>query len=217
MPTTLPQSLRHLLAARDPDARGRGWAAFMAEFSSLLLYTAQSFGGDRDAVMDRYAFVVDALRDGDCRRLRTFLAEGRGKFSTWLVAVVRRLCIDQHRHRYGRPQATEVDAGQWRERRDLTDLVGSHVELAEIEDADAATDERVVRAELRAAITAALQRLDARERLLLRLRFEDGCSVPEIARLIGAPSPFHIYRQLDRLLATLGRELRAVGIDSPNP
>lgn len=52
--------------------------------------------------MDRYAHVLDKLQVDDFRRLRTFVADGRGKFTTWLTVVVRRICLDHHRQRYGR-------------------------------------------------------------------------------------------------------------------
>jgi hypothetical protein len=76
--------------------------------------------------MDRYAWVLDALRQDRHRRLRAFAAEGRGSFTTWLVAVVRRLCVDEHRHRYGRPAGWRARRGGGRawSRRELVDLVG---------------------------------------------------------------------------------------------
>ncbi len=48
--------------------------------------------------------------------------------------------------------------------------------------------------------------------VILRLRFEDALSVPEIARLIGVDSPFKVYRQLDKILMTVRRHLEAAGI-----
>ncbi len=213
-----PESLQRLLSAREPGERDRCWAVFLAEFSALMLHTARSLGGERDAIMDRYTFVLDALRADDCRRLRCFLSDGSGKFTTWLVAVARRLCVDEHRRRYGRPQgATPLD-DRWRERRQLVDLVAAEVEVSEITAGDdGAPDDAIRRAELSDVLKAALQRLETSDRLLLRLRFEDGRSVPEIARLLGAPSPFHVYRRIDRVLAMLKAELTAAGIESSRP
>jgi RNA polymerase sigma factor (sigma-70 family) len=213
-----PESLQRLLSASDPGERDRCWAAFLAEFSTLILHTARSLGGERDAVMDRYAFVLDALRADDCRRLGRFAADGSGKFTTWLVAVARRLCVDEHRRRYGRPQGPPPSDDRWRERRHLVDLIAAAVEVSEISAGDdRAPDEAIRRAELSGVLQAALQRLETSDRLLLRLRFEDGRSAPEIARLLDAPSPFHVYRRIDRLLAMLRAELTAAGIESSRP
>ena len=212
--TDLPPLLASLLAASDDAARARAWREFVAEYSRLILHVARARGGDRDAVMDRYAFVLDALRRDDAARLRTFASDGRGRFTTWLVAVVRRLCIDEHRHRYGRAQG-DGDGESRARRRELVDLVGSDVELDALADADPGPDERLQRDELRLALGRALARLDVTDRLVLRLRYEDGLSVPEIARVTGAATPFHVYRRLDRLLRSLREALEASGIELP--
>ncbi len=213
-----PDSLQRLLSACDPGERDRCWAAFLAEFSALILHTARTLGGERDSVMDRYAFVLDALRADDCRRLRHFTTDGSGKFTTWLVAVARRLCVDEHRRRYGRPQGTPPLDDRRRERRHLVDLIAAEVEVNDIAAGDdGAPDEAIRRADLSGVLQAALQRLETSDRLLLRLRFEDDRSAPEIARLLGEPSPFRVYRRIDRLLAMLKAELTAAGIESSRP
>lgn len=209
-----PDSLRLLLKATDSEAKERNWSAFVAEFSPLLLHTARTLGGGRDAIMDRYAFAIEALRADDFRRLRSFDVDRPGKFSTWLIAVVRRLCIDEYRRRYGRPQSVGPNTMRWDARRQLVDLVGAAIDLEELAlPSDQAPDEVLSRAELENVLHTAVLQLDTSDRLLLRLRFEDGCSVPEIAQLLDAPSPFHVYRRIDRLLALLRQRLVAMGIE----
>ena len=214
---SLPPTVAILLAAATDDERDAAWADFLAEYSRLVLHVARARGGDGDAAMDRYAWVLDALRHDGHRRLRAFAAEGRGSFTTWLVAVVRRLCVDEHRHRYGRPQggAPERGGGSAWSRRELVDLVGAALEPDELTDSADTPDLALVRAEERAALAEVLARLDPAERLLLRLRYEDGLSVPEIARLQRAPSPFHVYRRLGQLLDRLRAALQRVGVDPP--
>ena len=63
------------------------------------------FGPGYDDALDPYAYMLDALRRDGCRRLRGFCANGRGRFSTWLVVVARRLCLDHHRLPVGRRRA----------------------------------------------------------------------------------------------------------------
>ena len=65
-------------------------------------------------------------------------------------------------------------------------------------------------AEARAAMSVALHRataaLTARERLLLRLRYEQGATVAEIARMLGE-EPKPLYRHIERVLGTLRRAI----------
>lgn len=72
-------------------------------------------------------------------------------------------------------------------------------------------------AELRAGLEDALSALSARDRLLLRLRFEDDMTAQEIARLLQLPSPFHVYRRLNVVLASLRVALQRRGIESAIP
>jgi RNA polymerase sigma factor (sigma-70 family) len=199
----------------------RAWAAFAEEYSTLLLHVARRLGGGDDAAMDRYAFMLDALRRDDYRRLRQYASDGRGKFTTWLMVVARRLCLDEYRRRYGRPQgddtsSTTTDA--WAERRRLINLVGEELGAAEVAgSADAVPDVALQRSELAALLEAALARLDTPDRLLLRLRFIDDLSVPQIARLLGEGSAFYYYRRLEKILARLRESLQAAGVENSVP
>lgn len=219
MTTTRPDLLQTLLDAPHGPHQESAWAAFLEEHSSLILHVARSLGGDHDAVMDRYTFVLEALRHDDFHRLRGYLAGGSGRFTTWLIVVVRRLCLDHHRQRYGRTQSeSRASLDQRAGRRQLEDLLGEELGLASLESpADEAPDKALSGAELRRALERALASLDASDRLILRLRFEDDCSVPEIARLLGEESPFRLYRRLDRILASVRRRLQAAGIEDSVP
>ena len=59
--------------------------------------------------------------------------------------------------------------------------------------------------------------LEPSDKLLLTLRFEDQRSAAEIARVVGLPTPFHVYRRLNRLLDGLRARLAAEGIDDSTP
>jgi RNA polymerase sigma factor (sigma-70 family) len=211
--------LRSLLSAADENARASAWEEFLREYSGVLLHAARALGGEHDAVMDRYAFVLDALRKEDCRRLRGYVTDGHGKFTTWLIVVARRLCLDEHRHRYGRVQGeSSASRDQQLERRNLADLLGNELDLLALEaPAAESPDEALLRAERRTALERALAALEPSDRLLLRMRFEDDLSVPEIARLLGKGSPFRFYRRLDKLLGTLRSTLRGGGVDDAHP
>jgi RNA polymerase sigma factor (sigma-70 family) len=61
------------------------------------------------------------------------------------------------------------------------------------------------------ALDAAVRSLSAADKLILRMRFEDGMSIANIARLVGAEQK-GLYRRIDRTLTELRRQLEAAGI-----
>lgn len=219
MTVPVPYELAHLLDRLEPSARDEAWAAFVQANSKLILYVARSLGGDHDAIMDRYAAVLEQLRRDDFHRLRAYGADGRGKFTTWLVVVTRRLCLDHQREKYGRPRA----AGEGREaghrmRGRLVDLVSDGVEITELVDTSTGGPEHRLRAsQLDHALASAVATLEAGDRLLLKLRFEDELSATQIARIMSCRSQFDVYRRLRRVLDTLRRTLLRHGVSDSAP
>ena len=212
----MPPDLARLLAAQ-PGERDDAWARFLREVSDPLLRVARSLGGDHDAVMDRYAYVLDQLRADDFRKLRAYDRPGAGEFTLWLIVVARRLCLDHYRTRYGR--ARHEAAGQARSdesrraRRRLVDLVGAEVDPTVLVSREEAPDEAVVRAERLATLEGALDSLDPRDRLLVRLRFAEEMSAREIAEVMRFPTVFHVYRRLDAVFRVLRDALARGGLD----
>ena len=220
----LPAALTRLLGARDPDGEDAAWREFVGTYSTLLLQVARSTAATRDAAMDTYTFVLEQLREQKCRRLRVYVARDGARFSTWLIVVAKRLSVDFHRRRYGRPQgAAEVQphtssSVEHSARRRLVDLTAEAIDPDTIADADARGPEAELRlGQLRQALAVALDRLEPADRLLLAMRFHDQRSAAEIARAMSFPTPFHVYRRLNRLLEELRATLEARGIDGPAP
>jgi RNA polymerase sigma factor (sigma-70 family) len=222
MPDARPANLSRLLSAEESPAREVCWAEFVSAYSRLILHVARQFGGEHDASMDRYAFVLEQLRADNYRRLRTYVADGRSEFSTWLVVVTQRLCRDHQRHRYGRMRSRESDAAaydeEWAARRRLVDLIGAEVDLSTISDEGGDDAESRVRlADMYSALEWALGELDRRDRLLIKLRFEDDVPMPEVASLLGFPTRFHAYRRLKEVLGALRFALERQGIKEATP
>jgi len=172
--------------------------------------------------MDAYAYVLERLREDGFKRLRAFAIEGRSSLGTWLVIVARRLCIDRHRHIYGRAPRGEHDVAAAQAerltRRRLLDLTALPLDAADIVDDSSDSPERAIRvAELQCVLDTALADLSVADRVLLKLRFEDGLSAQAIASALGLPTPFHVYRQLNAIYATLRRKLAARGVMSSAP
>jgi RNA polymerase sigma factor (sigma-70 family) len=216
MAHALPAVLSRLLPEDCPSAE-EAWAEFIAAHSKLILYVARSLGGNHDAVMDRYACILEQLRADNFRRLRTYSADGRSEFTTWLVVVAQRICLDHRRARYGRFRAPEGDAaareGEWAARRRLVDLLAAEVDLSSIADTRSDSPEDGVRvADLYHTLHTALAQLEPRDRLLIKLRFEDELPMPEIARSLRFPTRFHAYRRLTQVLGDLRHALENRGV-----
>lgn len=212
-----PSELRGLLNASDPAAREAAWDRFAANYSRLLLHTARSIARDQDGAMDAYAYVLEQLRANEFHRLRTYAADGRSKFSTWLVVVARRLCLDHHRSRYGRPSGAgsaadnEADRGT---RRRLVDLLAEAIDPALLAASpDAGPDTALESRELSESLAAAVAMLEPRDRFLVKLRFEDDLPAREIAAAMGYPTQFHVYRRLTVLFETLRTLLHRKGVE----
>ncbi len=81
----------------------------------------------------------------------------------------------------------------------------------------ATPEETVLRNAEQAAVTRAvagsLRRLRAQDRLLLRLRFGEGLSVPEIARGLAIGSK-PLFKRLKRVLARIRRDMHLAGVES---
>ena len=187
-----------------------------------MLRVCRSLGGDHDAVMDRYAFVLEHLEQDDYRRLRAYQRPDAGEFGLWLIVVTRRLCLDHYRGRYGRTRGTastgsDPNPGRSSRRR-LVDLVSSEIDPENVA-APTGTrpDTELALAEQLRALAAALERLEPRDRLLLRLRFSEELPAREIADLMRFPTLFHVYRRLDLVLRVLRGSLRKAGMEGADP
>jgi RNA polymerase sigma factor (sigma-70 family) len=216
-----PTTLSRLLAESNTEARDEAWAEFVREHTRLLLHVARSFGRDHDAAMDRYTYVLEQLRQDDLRRLRAYSADGRSEFSTWLVVVAQRLCLDYHRAKYGRLRAEGPDAAaheaERAARKRLFELVSAEIALGELESHAVAVDDALHEAQTYQALDNALALLKPRDRLLLKLRFEDDLPMPEVARNLAFPTRYHAYRRLRVVLAQLRRALESSGVRGASP
>ena len=216
----IPAEVSAVLGASDQDRLEAAWETLVRSHTRLLLHVARSYGGDHDTVMDRYAFILERLRADNCRRLQSWAGDRRSKFTTWLVIVAQRLSLDQNRQRYGRPRGDPSRSENGRRlRRRLADLVSEQIEpegvapTSPVEGADVS----VARDELSGLLTRSVSELEPSDQLLLTLRFEHGLSAAAIARTLSYPTPFHVYRHLDRLLHALREQLRRRGVEDPRP
>src|SRR5947209_6812311 len=95
------------LEAGDPEA---SWDLFIERYRRLIFAAIRHYTAEPDEVMDVFARVCEALREGDFARLRRCAAhvDPARRFSTWLVVVVHNLTIDWFRHRDGRKRLSTL-------------------------------------------------------------------------------------------------------------
>ena len=215
---SLPPVLARLLAAPEGAEQEEAWADFVVAHTALLLHACHALMRERDAVMDGYAYILEALREDECRRLRAYVPDRGTRFTTWLVVVARRLLLDHHRQRYGRPRSQDdAHRAERAARRRLEDLVAVDLDPEELRSSSERPDAALTREELSDTLRAALAALDPADRVLLALRFEDQRPMREIAASLGLPTVFHGYRRLAAILATLKRALAQRGIETAEP
>ena len=210
----LPQTLERLFR-EDPPSED-AWSDFAREYTALLMHVARSTSRGRDEAMDAYTYLLERFSEHGCRRLRAYSADPRSKFTSWLVVVARRICIDHHRVKYGRVRNEESKAERERLglRRRLGDLSDGPEFADSIPDENAETPaEAMERAELSDELRALRESLPPGDRLLLAMRFDDGLSAAEIATILRYPSQFHVYRKINALLADLKLRLKERGYD----
>lgn len=104
--TPMDDWMAELRAGRSDAA----WDLFVARYRRLLIAAIRHYLREPDDVMDVFAWVCEALRDADMRRLRSYSdrAAPRARFSTWLVTIVHRLTVDWIRRRDGRRRLPAV-------------------------------------------------------------------------------------------------------------
>jgi RNA polymerase sigma factor (sigma-70 family) len=215
----LPPELVQLLDAPASSSMP-AWETFLRSYSPLLLHAARYGAENYDDGMDAYAYVLDRLRADDFRKLRTFRPDSRARFSTWLVLVARRICVDRRRERYGRLRSAEAPAEDSpREvRRRLIDLTTATLDLDSVIDPSAMdAEQQLRREELHALVHEAIGELDPRDQLLLTLRFVEGLSARDIDAIQAWGSPALVYRRIEQLKMMLRRRLLRRGVDTPVP
>jgi RNA polymerase sigma factor (sigma-70 family) len=82
----------------------KAWDEFLNGYAPLILQVVHLFERDQDRIEDCFVFVCERLKRNNLRRIRQFKTQGAATFATWLRAVVRNLCLDWRRHRFGRPR-----------------------------------------------------------------------------------------------------------------
>ena len=81
---------------------GPAWAEFLDLYSGLIQKTARQFEYQPDRSNECFLYICDQLVDDGFHRLLQYNTSSHCTFRTWLGTVVFNLCVDWHRHEYGR-------------------------------------------------------------------------------------------------------------------
>jgi RNA polymerase sigma factor (sigma-70 family) len=252
------------------------WDQFLDEYAPIIFQVVHLFERDQDRVDDCFLFVCEQLKRDRLRRLRRYRVEGEASFPTWLRAVVRNLCLDWRRKRFGRPRLfrsiaclPELDREVFRciyfrklsenetlhtvralfpmlTREGLADSLtrvqrslsphqswlllsrnpymeslsgqrgvfdGADRER-DLPDPNTDPESEAARREFLTALRRAMANLLPRDRLVLRLRFEQDLSLEEIADLMHLGTPLKAQRCVQKALSKTRDELLVQGVSS---
>lgn len=182
------------------SGRGDHWQRFVERFSGLVLFTIRAtlrrYGAadqSPETLRDLYQQVFLSLLEDDRRRLRAYSGRGGCSLATWLRVVVSRLIVDHLR----RQEPATVPLA--------TDPAGADPPGAAPAPADPGPSplEELQEQEAVEFLRQEIEALPPRERLALKLRYQDGLSGQEAAELM------HLKRNhLDQILWRVKERLR---------
>ena len=156
------------------------------KYYALMLRKAQSMVRDRQSAED----VVEAVMLRLIERIDLLRGCNRASLRSYLVACVRNEAIDRLR-RTGRMQF----------------LDDAESRLGELPDDAPGAEIRLIREAQIQAVVRALEALDDRERLALRMKYYDGMTDAAIAKLFGM-SRTGVRKVIDRARQRVGARLR---------
>jgi RNA polymerase sigma factor (sigma-70 family) len=96
------KALEDILHRLNSTDAGPAWAEFLDLYSGLMKKTADQFEYRHDRSNDCFLYLCEKLVDNGFHRLLQYNASGNCSFRTWLGTVLFNLCVDWHRHEYGR-------------------------------------------------------------------------------------------------------------------
>jgi RNA polymerase sigma factor (sigma-70 family) len=102
--TTTDAEIGAFLSHLRSDQAETAWQWFLSSYAQFIYGTIKLFSRDSDEQGDCFLFVCEKLAEKRYRRLLAFKPDDKARFSTWLRAVVRNLCLDWLRSRNGRKQ-----------------------------------------------------------------------------------------------------------------
>ena len=180
------------LVERAQDGDATAFRELVDRHAGNVFRLAARVTGNRETAED----VVQETFFKAHRRLRGF--DNRARFGTWLYRIAMNCAIDQLRRERRRPQGVAGETGS------LVDSVAS----------ESPDQDRLVQStEIASAVGTVLASLTPRERAAFVLRHYQGCSIAEIAEILGVRTNackstiFRAVAKLREALRPLAREV----------
>lgn len=187
-PGTPPDPERAALAALDRGSSDDALALLMREYGTAVYRYCRQMMADDDLAQEVQQMTFVQAHEGLARFAR------RSSLRTWLLGIARHRCLDHlkmHRRRYKR-------FGPIEEASDLPEPGGS-------------AEDRLSERSVARVLESCLRGLAPRVRTALLLRYQQGLSYPEIARLSNEKAPA-LQVRVARALPLLRRCLEEKGV-----
>jgi RNA polymerase sigma factor (sigma-70 family) len=172
---------------------------------------------DADSVSDCYLYVCEHLYRNEYRRLRRFVPGGPASFRTWLFLVARNLALDWRRKKYGRKKPVTTVSHPLglgsellpllRDEKLSSQMALEDISAEEIPDGRPDPESQAVSTEIQATLQKSVARLDGPSRLLIHLRFEQGLTLEQVARISGLSDAQTADRRIRSVLGVLRKEI----------
>jgi RNA polymerase sigma-70 factor (ECF subfamily) len=197
------------------EGNEKAWSDLVERFSSTVRSAARSASANEEGADDLaqsiWAELHGLRRRGDGQPAgKLAYYSGRGSLAGWLRAVVAQLAIDQHR-KQSRLVQTEEDAD--------FDLIIQHGQnrgdwlgREPVSNPEVQTSQKIAGAEMQAALSRAIKKLSAEDRLLVKLYYFDGLRLREAGTVLGVHEAT-ASRRLTRIQSDLKEGVRNILID----
>jgi RNA polymerase sigma factor (sigma-70 family) len=172
---------------------------------------------DSDSVSDCYLYVCEHLHRNEYRRLRHFQSGGPASFRTWLFLVARNLVLDGRRKEYARnrpltapshsPRIGEELISLLRIERQSSQTVIGENSPEDIPDGRPDPESQTASTEMQSLLENALTRLDGPSRFLIQLRFEQGLTLDQVAKIAGLADAQTADRRIRSILGVLRKQI----------
>ena len=184
----LPDPERAALAALDRRSHEEALAVLMREYGSAVYRYCRQMVGDEDLAQEIHQTTFVQAYEGLPKFAR------RSSLRTWLFGIARHRCLD---------------AAKMTNRRKKR--FGTLEEAPEMPEPSGSMEERLAERSRNRALEDCLKRLAPRVRTAILLRFQQGLSYPDIARISGENAPA-LQVRVARALPVLRRCLEEKGM-----
>lgn len=184
------------------------WDDFVDRFSSLIYHTIYSTlrryaaqDAWEELCHDLFQQAFISICEDNCRRLRSYQGKNDCSVATWLRVIVSRMAIDRLRKK-------ELSTVPIEEDPESDSVQGLAVNPA---DSTPLPDEQLENEQATGFFLQELSELPAKDRLILKLVYEDGLSPQEAAKIVNI-KPGALYTRISRIKEKLRHKAKQKGL-----